>query len=207
MKRLTAREEEIMGYFWTKGPLFVKQLLEFYDEPRPHFNTLSTIVRGLEEKGFLAHHTFGNTYQYYAAVTEADYSRSTLKNVIAKYFNNSYLGVISSLVKEEEISVEELKEQITATIEIREVFNITKVGLVAGAMVKTGKVKRSDKARLIRDGIVIFTGNINALKRFKDDVKEVGTNFECGISLVNCNDMKVGDMIETFEEIEVKQTL
>src|SRR5699024_1453551 len=95
MKRLTAREEEIMGYFWTKGPLFVKQLLEFYDEPRPHFNTLSTIVRGLEEKGFLAHHTFGNTYQYYAAVTEADYSRSTLKNVIAKYFNNSYLGVIS----------------------------------------------------------------------------------------------------------------
>ena len=101
----------------------------------------------------------------------------------------------------------ELKEQITATIEIREVFNITKVGLVAGAMVKTGKVKRSDKARLIRDGIVIFTGNINALKRFKDDVKEVGTNFECGISLVNCNDMKVGDMIETFEEIEVKQTL
>ena len=101
----------------------------------------------------------------------------------------------------------EVKEQVTATIEIREVFNITKVGLVAGAMVKTGKVKRSDKARLIRDGIVIFTGNINALKRFKDDVKEVGTNFECGISLVNCNDMKVGDMIETFEEIEVKQTL
>ena len=89
-----------------------RQLLEFYDEPRPHFNTLSTIVRGLEEKGFLAHHTFGNTYQYYAAVTEADYSRSTLKNVIAKYFNNSYLGVISSLVKEEEISVEELKELI-----------------------------------------------------------------------------------------------
>ena len=101
----------------------------------------------------------------------------------------------------------ELKEQVTATIEVREVFNITKVGLVAGAMVKTGKVKRSDKARLIRDGIVIFTGNINALKRFMDDVKEVGTNFECGISLVNCNDMKVGDMIETFEEIEVKQTL
>ena len=82
-----------------------------------------------------------------------------------------------------------LKEQITATIEVREVFNITKVGLVAGAMVKTGKVKRSDKARLIRDGIVVFTGAINALKRFKDDVKEVGTNFECGISLTNCNDI------------------
>ena len=100
-----------------------------------------------------------------------------------------------------------LKEQVTSTIEVREVFNISKVGMVAGAMVKTGKVKRTDKARLIRDGIVIFTGNINALKRFKDDVKEVGTNFECGISLVNCNDMKVGDMIEAFEEIEVKQTL
>ena len=100
-----------------------------------------------------------------------------------------------------------LKEQVTATIEVREVFNISKVGMVAGAMVKTGKVKRTDRARLIRDGIVIFTGNINALKRFKDDVKEVGTNFECGISLVACNDLKPGDVIETYEEIEVKQTL
>ena len=100
-----------------------------------------------------------------------------------------------------------LKEQVTATIEVREVFNISKVGMVAGAMVKTGKVKRSDKARLIRDGIVVFTGSINALKRFKDDVKEVATNFECGISLTNCNDLKVGDVIETYEEIEVKQTL
>ena len=100
-----------------------------------------------------------------------------------------------------------LKEQVTATIEVREVFNISKVGMVAGAMVRTGKVKRTDKARLIRDGIVIFTGNINALKRFKDDVKEVGTNFECGISLTACNDLKVGDIIETYEEIEVKATL
>ena len=100
-----------------------------------------------------------------------------------------------------------LKEQVTATIEVREVFNISKVGIVAGAMVKTGKVKRSDKARLIRDGIVVFTGTINALKRFKDDVKEVGTNFECGISLTNCNDIKVEDIIETYEEVEVKQTL
>lgn len=100
-----------------------------------------------------------------------------------------------------------VKEQVTSTIEVREVFNITKVGLVAGSMVKSGKAKRSDKARLIRDGIVVFTGSINALKRFKDDVKEVGTNFECGISLVNCNDIKPGDMIETYEEIEIKQTL
>ncbi len=100
-----------------------------------------------------------------------------------------------------------MKEQITSTVEVREVFNISKVGQVAGAVVKNGKVKRSDKARLIRDGIVIFSGSINALKRFKDDVKEVGTNFECGISLSGCNDIKIGDIIETYEEIEIKQTL
>ncbi|MDO4715335.1 MAG: translation initiation factor IF-2 [Bacteroidales bacterium] len=100
-----------------------------------------------------------------------------------------------------------LKEEQTATIEVRQVYNITKVGLVAGAYVIDGKVKRSDKARLIRDGIVIFTGEINALKRFKDDVKEVATNFECGISLHGCNDMQEGDIIETFTEIEVKQKL
>ncbi len=101
----------------------------------------------------------------------------------------------------------EMKEEVTATIEVREVFHITKVGTVAGAMVKEGKVKRSDKARLIRDGIVIFTGEINALKRFKDDVKEVATNFECGISLQNYNDIKEGDIIESYQEVEVKQTL
>ena len=100
-----------------------------------------------------------------------------------------------------------VKEQINSTIEVREVFNITKVGTVAGAMVKEGKVKRNDRARLIRDGIVIFTGTINALKRFKDDVKEVPVNYECGISLNGFNDIKQGDIIETFEEIEVKQTL
>ena len=101
----------------------------------------------------------------------------------------------------------EVKEEILGTAEVLETYHITKVGTVAGAMVKTGKVKRSDKARLIRDGIVIFSGAINALKRFKDDVKEVGTNFECGISLVGTNDLKIGDMIETYEEVEVKQTL
>lgn len=100
-----------------------------------------------------------------------------------------------------------VKEEVTATIEVREVFHITKVGTVAGAMVKEGKVKRSNKARLIRDGIVIFTGEINALKRFKDDVKEVAVNYECGISLQNYSDIKEGDIIESFEEVEVKQTL
>ncbi|WP_072530547.1 BlaI/MecI/CopY family transcriptional regulator [Bacteroides ilei] len=112
MKHLTAKEEEIMGFFWERGPLFVKELLEFYDEPRPHFNTLSTIVRGLEEKGYLAHKAYGNTYQYYAVVSRDDFSRRTLKGVISKYFNNSYLGAVSSLVKEEDISLEELKKLI-----------------------------------------------------------------------------------------------
>ncbi|MDH6342814.1 BlaI family penicillinase repressor [Parabacteroides sp. PFB2-12] len=110
MKRLTAREEEIMGWFWEKGALFVKELLTYYEEPKPHFNTLSTIVRGLEEKGFLSHRAYGNTYQYFAVISEEDYSKGTLKNVIAKYFNNSYLGVVSSLIKEEDISVDELRK-------------------------------------------------------------------------------------------------
>ena len=100
-----------------------------------------------------------------------------------------------------------LKEETTATLEVRQVYHISKVGYVAGAYVVDGKVKRSDKARLIRDGIVVYTGAINDLKRFKDDVKEVSTNFECGISLTNCNDIKEGDIIETFQEIEVKQKL
>ncbi len=112
MKTLTAKEEEVMELFWEKGPLFVKQLLEFYEEPRPHFNTLSTVVRGLEEKGFLGHTAYGNSYQYYPVVTKEDFKRKTLKGVISKYFNNSYMGVVSSLVKEEEISIEELKELI-----------------------------------------------------------------------------------------------
>ena len=100
-----------------------------------------------------------------------------------------------------------VKEEITATIEVRETFHISKVGTVAGCMVREGKVKRTDRARLIRDGIVIHTGNLAALKRFKEDVKEVGTNFECGISLVAQDDIKVGDIIETFVEVEVKQKL
>lgn len=100
-----------------------------------------------------------------------------------------------------------VKEEVTATIEVRQVFHISKVGFVAGAFVSEGKVSRTDKARLIRDGIVIQTTSIAALKRFKDDVKEVAANFECGISLANCNDLKEGDIIETFKQVEVKATL
>ena len=101
----------------------------------------------------------------------------------------------------------EIKEEVTAQIEVRQVYHISKVGTVAGAYVIDGKVSRSNKVRVIRDGIVIFTGAINALKRFKDDVKEVTTNFECGISLQNYNDLKEGDMLEAFAEIEVKAKL
>ena len=109
-----------MGFFWEKGPLFVREMLELYDEPRPHFNTISTFVRGLEEKGYVGHRVMGNTYQYYAIVSREDFKKKTLRGVISKYFNNSYLGVVSSLVKEEEISLDELKELI------REVENANK---------------------------------------------------------------------------------
>lgn len=120
MKTLTKKEEEIMGYFWNEGPLFVKQILDLYGEPRPHFNTISTIVRALEEKGYLSHHTYGNTYQYYAVVSQDDFKKKTLRSVICKYFNNSYLDVVSSFMKEEDISLEELKGLI------REVENTDK---------------------------------------------------------------------------------
>lgn len=99
------------------------------------------------------------------------------------------------------------KEVVTGEVEVKQVYKISKVGTVAGAMVTDGKVHRSDKARVVRDGIVVHTAPINALKRYKDDVKEVATGFECGISLVNFNDIQEGDIIETFTEIEVKQTL
>ena len=99
------------------------------------------------------------------------------------------------------------KEIATGQAEVKEVFKISKVGLVAGALVTEGKIHAKDKARLIRDGIVIFTGELNALKRYKDDAKEVASGLECGISLVNCNDIQAGDIIETFTEIEVEQKL
>lgn len=101
----------------------------------------------------------------------------------------------------------DIKEVITATLEIREVFKISKVGSVAGCMVKEGKVKRNNRVRLIRDGIVIYTGDLASLKRMKDDVKEVSSGFECGLNIANYNDIKVGDIVESFEEIEVKKSL
>ncbi|MEM8895162.1 MAG: EF-Tu/IF-2/RF-3 family GTPase, partial [Bacteroidota bacterium] len=100
-----------------------------------------------------------------------------------------------------------VEEVITGNIEVREVFKITKVGTVAGCYVTDGFVKRQNQIRLIRDGIVGYTGEIQQLKRFKDDVNEVKAGYECGISIKNYNDIKVGDVIEGFEEREVKRTL
>jgi len=101
----------------------------------------------------------------------------------------------------------EIKEEITGNVEVLDVFKITKVGTVAGCMVRDGKIKRSSRIRLVRDGIVIFTGELDSLKRFKDDVKEVTAGYECGITIRNFNDIKVGDIIESYEETEVKKTL
>ncbi len=112
MERLTRREEELMQCFWTHGPLFVRELVALAPDPKPHFNTLSTMVRALESKGYVGHKPFGNTYQYYPLVSEEEFSRRTLGNVIDRYFENSYLGAVSALVEEEKISVEELRELI-----------------------------------------------------------------------------------------------
>ena len=101
----------------------------------------------------------------------------------------------------------DIKEDITGNVEVLDVFKITKVGTVAGSMVRDGKIKRSSRIRLVRDGIVIFTGELDSLKRFKEDVKEVTSGYECGITIRNFNDIKVGDVIEAYEETEIKKTL
>lgn len=101
----------------------------------------------------------------------------------------------------------ELKEEITGSAEVLETFKITKVGTVAGCIVREGKISRNNKVRLIRDGIVIYTGELESLKRFKDDVREVSAGFECGLNIKNFNDIKVGDMVEGFQEVEVKRKL
>ena len=113
MKKLTQKEEEIMNIFWEKGPMFVKELKKEYSDQKLHYNTLSTIVRGLEEKGFIDHEQFGNTHRYFAALSKEEYKKKTLGNVVKKYFDNSYKNVVSLLVKEENISLEELKKLIT----------------------------------------------------------------------------------------------
>ena len=112
MKRLTSKEEEILGYFWAKGPLFVRELLDLQEELKPHYNTLSTIVRTLEEKGYIGYKVFGNTHQYYALISEDEYRKKTLKQVVDKYFDNSYTRVVSTLIEEEALTLDELQELI-----------------------------------------------------------------------------------------------
>jgi translation initiation factor IF-2 len=101
----------------------------------------------------------------------------------------------------------DIEEKITCNIEVRETFKITKVGTVAGCYVLDGTVNRNTRVRIIRDGIVIYTGKLGSLKRFKDDVREVSAGYECGLNIENFNDIKVGDIIEGFEEIKVARKL
>ncbi|MCI6551062.1 MAG: BlaI/MecI/CopY family transcriptional regulator [Prevotella sp.] len=112
MKKLTQKEREIMDHYWSAGPMFVRELRDRYEDPKPHFNTLSTMVRILEKQGFLSHRQYGNTYQYYPLVSAKEYGRSSLAGIIKSFFNDSYLSAVSSFVKEEKITVEELKNLI-----------------------------------------------------------------------------------------------
>lgn len=112
MKHLTNREEEIMEQFWNKGPLFINDILKALGDLKLHYNTVSTVVRGLEEKGFVGHEQFGNTYRYYPVVSREDFSRMSLQSIVGKYFNDSYTSVLSMFVREEKISPEEIRELI-----------------------------------------------------------------------------------------------
>ena len=111
-KKLTEKEREIMTILWTDGPLYVREMLERYPDPRPHFNTVSTTVRILEDKGFVAHEVVGGSHRYYAVADIADFREHSLAEVVKSYFNNSYASAVCALVKEEKISIDELREII-----------------------------------------------------------------------------------------------
>ena len=110
MEKLTAKEEEVLGLFWKKGPLYVREIVELYENPKPHFNTISTIVRALEEKGYVGHTPKGKSYQYYAIVAEEDMGKKSLSSIVGRYFKNSYLRVVSSFVEDGNIPVEDLRK-------------------------------------------------------------------------------------------------
>ena len=109
MKKMTNKEEEVLSSFWTHGPLFIRELLDLQEEPRPHYNTLSTVVRVLEEKDYIGYKVYGNTYQYYALISKDEYRKKKLKSIVDKYFGNSYTRVVSALIEENELSIEELQ--------------------------------------------------------------------------------------------------
>ena len=112
MQKLTNKEEELMQMFWEHGPMFVKDIVPLYDEPKPHFNTISTMVRTLESKGFVEHEAFGNTYRYRPIISQEEFSKGVLGSVVTRYFENSYRQVVSALIEEEKISIDELEELI-----------------------------------------------------------------------------------------------
>lgn len=112
MKKLTEREEQIMKMLWSDGPLFVREMIDRWPEPKPHFNTVSTFVRIMETKGFVGHEVFGPTHRYYPVMTEKEYSRSALKDVIAHCFHNSMKSVVSALVQDEHLTADELRRLI-----------------------------------------------------------------------------------------------
>ena len=101
-----------MQLLWSQGAMFVKDIVALYDDPKPHFNTVSTMVRILETKGFVDHEVFGNPYRYYPIISQEEYSKSVLGNVVTRYFDNSYKSVVSALIEEEKISIDELEELI-----------------------------------------------------------------------------------------------
>jgi len=112
MKHLTNREEEIMEIFWEKGSMYVKDVIDLLAGTKPHYNTISTVVRGLEEKGFVGHEQFGNTYRYFAVISREEFSKNSIKNLVSKYFNTSYASVVSMFVEEQKITTEEIQELI-----------------------------------------------------------------------------------------------
>ncbi|TCK67595.1 translation initiation factor 2 (bIF-2) [Winogradskyella wandonensis] len=163
------------------------------------------------------------------AITESDVLLATASDAIIIGFNVRPMGNARQIADKEEIDIRtysiiydaindlkdamegmlspELKEEITGTAEIREIFKVSKIGSIAGCMVTSGKIYRNSGIRLIRDGVVIYTGELASLKRFKDDVKEVSKGYDCGMQIKNYNDIKEGDIIEAFQEVEVKKKL
>ena len=112
MKKLATKEEEVMTLFWKHGDMFIRDLLNYYDDPKPHYNTVATQVKFLEEKKFLGRRPMGNTFQYYALISEKEYKGSALSAVISQYFNNSYTSVVSHFIEEEAMDLDELRELI-----------------------------------------------------------------------------------------------
>jgi len=110
MEKLTAKEEEVLGFFWKHGALHVKDIVDMYDDPKPHFNTISTIVRALEDKGYVGHTQQGKTYLYHAAIAEQEMGKKSIGNLVSRYFKNSYLKVVSSFVEDGNLPIEDLRK-------------------------------------------------------------------------------------------------